>query len=172
MRNNNLPIQDRDYRTLAAKAVHGFVNKKFSGFFSEEEVEDLVSEVVMKMWKGRNSFDPSKGKVFTWVWTIAKNVVLDEAVREANRKSVREDKEDEEMEETAFSPSGADDEVLRDECAEMLLESLRQERDKRILLYLMEEMEYEEIARREGMTASAVYMAVYHLRRRLHRSAA
>ena len=98
MENSNLPIRDKDYRTLAAKAVHGFVNKKFSGFFSEEEVEDLVSEVVMKMWKGRNAFDPSKGKVFTWVWTIAKNVVLDEAVREANRKSVREDKEDEEIE--------------------------------------------------------------------------
>ena len=55
---------------------------------------------------------------------------------------------------------------------ESLYEGLRQERDKRILLYLAQDFDYEEIAEREGLTMRATYMAVYHLRRRLENDAA
>ena len=74
--------------------------------------------------------------------------------------------------ETMVGTDEADSELLRDEYTEDLLGRLKQERDKRILLCLMQDMEYEEIARREGLSVHAVYMAVYHLRQRLGNSAA
>ena len=66
----------------------------------------------------------------------------------------------------------ADRELLQDELVESLYDHLRQERDKRILLYLADGLEYEEIAEREGLTMRATYMAVFHLRRRLENDAA
>jgi DNA-binding CsgD family transcriptional regulator len=59
-----------------------------------------------------------------------------------------------------------------DEMVETMYDHLRQERDKRILLYLADGLDYEEIAGREGMTTRVTYMAVYHLRRRLEDMAA
>lgn len=53
-----------------------------------------------------------------------------------------------------------------------MYDRLTQERDRRILLYLAEELDYKEIAEREGMTMRATYRAVYHLRQRLENNAA
>ena len=66
----------------------------------------------------------------------------------------------------------ADRQLLMDELVESLYDRLRQERDKRILLYLADGLDYEEIAEREGLTMRATYMAVFHLRRRLENDAA
>ena len=172
MENNNFPLRDTEYQEMATKAVYGYANKKFKGFFTKEDLEDLVSEVMMKMWKGRNSYDPAKGELFQWVWTIAKNAVKDAAQKKANRGSQFEDKEDEkDWDCQLVSPAKADDDLLREEFVDGLYNKLGQERDKRLLLYLTEEMEYEEIARREGMSIRAVYMAVFHLRQRLKNAA-
>ena len=170
---SRLSIQPKDYRTTAAKAVRSYVSKHFSGVFSSDDIEDIVSDVVMRMWSGRESFDPEKGKEFSWIWTIAKNAVMDAADAKMKRLLISGA-----MDETAMhrmeNMVGADDadrEILHEETADDLLGRLRQERDKRILLYLMQDLEAEEIARREGLSVSAVYMAVYHVRRRLGNAA-
>ena len=172
MENNNLPLRDTEYQEMATKAVYGYANKKFKGFFTKEDLEDLVSEVMMKMWKGRNSYDPAKGDPFQWVWTIAKNAVKDAAQKKANRGCQFEEKDEEkDWDCQTVSPDMADDELLREEFVDGLFNKLGQDRDKRLLLYLTEEMEYEEIAKREGMSIRAVYMAVFHLRQRLKNAA-
>ena len=71
-----------------------------------------------------------------------------------------------------LSDDSADSELLRDEFVEELHNRLRQERDKRILLYLAQDLDYEEIAEREGLTKQAAYMAVFHVRQRLDNHAA
>ena len=168
-----LEIQDKDYLTTAAKAVRSYVSRKFSGFFSSADIEDLTSEVAMRMWAGRASFDPSKGQEFTWVWTIARNVVNDAATAKRNRENIGGCWNDD-VEKAAKRMVGddrADAELLREEFVEELYDRLRQARDRRLLLYLADELEYEEIARREGLTLRATYMAVYHLRQRLDNAA-
>lgn len=164
-----LSIQPKDYWTTATKAVKGYANSKFAGFFTEAELEDLVGEVVGKMWAARESFDPDKGSEFGWVWTIAKNAVNDAAVAKHRREDIGGCWNDdvEERAENMVAGDRADRQLLMDEWVESLYDRLRQERDRRILLYLTEELDYEEIAKREGMTMRATYMAVYHLRQRL-----
>ena len=71
---NPLPIDIKDYRTQAAKAVRSYVNSHFGGFFSEDDIQDIISEVVKRMWKARDTFDPSR-KFFSWLWKISQNAV-------------------------------------------------------------------------------------------------
>ena len=170
---SRLSIQPKDYRTVAAKAVRSYVSKHFSGFFSSDDIEDLVSDVVMRIWGGRESFDPEKGKEFSWIWTIAKNVVKDAADAKMNRSFISGAMDEAAVHkmESMVGADYADRNVLNDEMADDLLGRLRQERDKRILLYLMQDMEAEEIARREDISLSAVYMAVFHVRKRLGNAA-
>ena len=169
-----LSIQPKDFWTTAAKAVKAHANKKFAGFFQEADVEDIVAEVVTKMWRARGRFDPDRGSEFGWVWTIAKNAVRDAAIAKRNRDLIdgRWSDSVDEKADSLVDDNCADLELLQDELVESLYEGLRQERDKRILLYLAQDFDYEEIAEREGLTMRATYMAVYHLRRRLENDAA
>ena len=169
-----LSIQPKDYWTMAAKAVKAYANKQFAGFFQEADVEDIVAEVVTKMWQARGRFNPDRGSEFGWVWTIAKNAVRDAAIAKRNRENIgggRNDSVDEKAD-GMEAEDLADRQLLMDEMVESMYDHLRQERDKRILLYLADGLDYEEIAEREGMTMRVTYMAVYHLRRRLEDMAA
>ena len=167
-------IQPKDYWTMAAKAVKAYANKKFAGFFQEADVEDIVAEVVTKMWRARGRFNPDRGSEFGWVWTIAKNAVRDAAIAKRNRKDIGGGWNDsvDEKADGMEAEDLADRQLLMDEMVESMYDHLRQERDKRILLYLADGLDYEEIAEREGMTMRVTYMAVYHLRRRLEDMAA
>ena len=169
-----LSIQPKDYWTMAAKAVKAYANKKFAGFFQEADVEDIVAEVVTKMWRARGRFNPDRGSEFGWVWTIAKNAVRDAAIAKRNRKDIGGGWNDsvDEKADGLVGDDRADRELLQDELVESLYDRLRQERDKRILLYLAQEFDYEDIAEREGLTKRAAYMAVFHMRRRLENDAA
>ena len=169
-----LSIQPKDYWTMAAKAVKAYANKKFAGFFQEADVEDIVAEVVTKMWRARGRFNPDRGSEFGWVWTIAKNAVRDAAIAKRNRKDIGGGWNDsvDEKADGMEAEDLADRQLLMDEMVESMYDHLRQERDKRILLYLADGLDYEEIAEREGMTMRVTYMAIYHLRRRLEDMAA
>ena len=169
-----LSIHPKDYWTMAAKAVKAYANKKFAGFFQEADVEDIVAEVVTKMWRARGRFNPDRGSEFGWVWTIAKNAVRDAAIAKRNRKNIGGGWNDsvDEKADGMEAEDLADRQLLMDEMVESMYDHLRQERDKRILLYLADGLDYEEIAEREGMTMRVTYMAVYHLRRRLEDMAA
>ena len=169
-----LSIQPKDFWTMATKAVKAYANKKFAGFFQEADVEDIVAEVVTKMWQARGRFDPDRGSEFGWVWTIAKNAVSDAAIAKHNRENISGGWNDivAEKVDSLVDDNRADRELLQDELVESLYDRLRQERDKRILLYLAQEFDYEDIAEREGLTKRAAYMAVFHMRRRLNNDAA
>ena len=167
-------MQMKDYWPTAARAVKAYANRKFAGFFQEADVEDIVAEVVTKMWQARGRFDPDRGSEFGWVWTIAKNAVRDAAIAKLNRKDIGGGWNDsvDEKADGLVGDDRADRELLQDELVESLYDRLRQERDKRILLYLAQEFDYQDIAEREGLTKRAAYMAVYHVRRRLENDAA
>ena len=82
------PIKPSQFRQQAAKAVLGYVKKKFSTFFSEEDKEDIISEVVLRMWRAMDLYDSSKGALSTWVGTIAENVVKSMAKAKNKREAI------------------------------------------------------------------------------------
>lgn len=49
--------------------------------FSQAESEELAQETFLRAWKNRGSFDSSKAQISTWIFTIAKNLALNELAK-------------------------------------------------------------------------------------------
>lgn len=46
---------------------------------TEEIANDVLQEAFIKIWKNIESYNPSKGSVFTWMLNICRNSAIDEA---------------------------------------------------------------------------------------------
>lgn len=57
-----------------ANALHGTV---FSIVKENETASDVLQEVFMNIWKKIGSYDPGKGRLFTWMLNIARNAAID-----------------------------------------------------------------------------------------------
>lgn len=55
---------------------------------SQEIAKDLFQDTVVKIWKNADKFDASKGRLFTWVFSIARNTAIDK-VRTGKFKAQR-----------------------------------------------------------------------------------
>ena len=55
----------------------------------EELAQDVVQESFIKIWKKSDSYDPTKAKLFTWLFRITRNTAIDK-LRSANNKSDKE----------------------------------------------------------------------------------
>lgn len=42
-----------------------------------EEAEDVLQEVFVKIWENIDSYNPSKGRLYTWMINIARNTAID-----------------------------------------------------------------------------------------------
>lgn len=43
----------------------------------EEHAQDLVQDIFVKIWKNLDTYDVSKGRLFTWMLNIARNTAID-----------------------------------------------------------------------------------------------
>ncbi len=56
---------------------------------NEELAQDVVQESFVKIWKNASSYDPSKAKLFTWLFRITRNTAIDK-LRSINTKTDKE----------------------------------------------------------------------------------
>lgn len=178
MKNAFFPIEPERFRSVAEQAVSTYVNKNFPKFFSAAEKVDMVSDVVFKMWRSRESFDPSRGDFSHWLWVIAKNAVKSGARAKYNRSDISVSLSGQVIPDSITFGSYRGDEFDADrdlrvaELQENLLASLKNERDRQILGWLIEGLTPKEIAEKACLSVENVYLIVHHLRRRLHQRAA
>ena len=167
--NPSSPFNPAECWPLATKVVASFVRKNYRGMFTAQDVEDIAADVVTKMWKARATFNPEKGTLHAWVWRIAQRAVLDAVNAWAKRLGISGDFEKVPGGTYALpTPNYAvDDELICDDRIEYYLSELKNERERRFLLYLADKLTTDEIMAREGLTPSQVHMAVYHLRQHL-----
>lgn len=59
----------------------------------EEKAADVLQESFLKIWKNIASYNPEKGRLFTWILNIARNGAID-AVRMEGRKPSMDDIDD------------------------------------------------------------------------------
>jgi RNA polymerase sigma-70 factor, ECF subfamily len=52
-----------------------------------EVSENILQDVFVKAWRNRTTYDPSKGRVFTWLYNIARNTCIDHFRSRTYRKS-------------------------------------------------------------------------------------
>ena len=167
--NHSSPFNPAECWPLATKVVASFVRKNYRGMFTAQDVEDIAADVVTKMWKARATFNPEKGTLHAWVWRIAQRAVLDAVNAWAKRLGISGDFEKVPGGTYALpTPNYAvDDELICDDRIEYYLSELKNERERRFLLYLADKLSTDEIMAREGLTPNQVHMAVYHLRQHL-----
>ncbi|WP_086477994.1 MULTISPECIES: RNA polymerase sigma factor [Arenibacter] len=56
---------------------------------NEALAEDVLQESFLKIWRNSDSYDPSKAKLFTWLFRITRNTAIDK-LRSVNTKSDKE----------------------------------------------------------------------------------
>lgn len=174
-----LKINENQYLPLAEKAVKSFALTAFPGFFSEDDLQDLISEVVLRMLVSGERYDSRLGSVSVWVGTIARNMVLDAARKESRRRRAYSsiapgDRVDEDGDIVGFDPAAADETdamVIALDTGRALRGAVTTERDRRLLNGLILGYDTSELAAMEGAETGSIYTAVCRLRRKL-RSAA
>ena len=57
-----------------SKAIYGVIFKMVE---DKELAEDLLQEVFVKIWNNFNNYDSSKGRLFTWMLNLSRNLTID-----------------------------------------------------------------------------------------------
>lgn len=57
-----------------SKALFGVINKMLN---NQELSEDILQEAFIKIWNKFEDYDPSKGRLFTWMINITRNLTID-----------------------------------------------------------------------------------------------
>ncbi len=112
--------------------------------------EDLTSQVFLKLVEKASSYDESKASISTWIYTVARNTVID---------YYRTNKIVSELDENIEDSSGVDDVVLAKESLEELANALGQleERERKlIILYYYDGLSLKEIAQKLDLSYSMI----------------
>jgi RNA polymerase sigma-70 factor, ECF subfamily len=131
--------------------------------------EDIAQEALITVWRKAPLYSPEKGKVATWVFTIARNLRIDRLRRQSSRPY-------EDIEDLDLPSQDADGEeaVLgrqRDERVALALGELQPDQRRVIELSFVEDMPQSEIAKKLnlplGTVKSRMRLAYGKLRERL-----
>jgi RNA polymerase sigma-70 factor (ECF subfamily) len=149
---------------------------------SRAEAEDVLQEVFLQVWQRAHSFDPSRGRAFTWLVTLARSRAIDR-LRSVDSRERAAQRSAEEAPPDSGPAEWAEDVAIRTERAEAVraaLSELPEEQRQVLLLAYLEGMSQSEIAAAKNQplgtvktrTRSALRKLNESLRARLGRSVA
>ena len=131
--------------------VFNFILRKVNG--NKEVAEDLTQDVFIKAHKHLENYDASKGKITTWLYTFAKNKVIDFYRTNALNKTVNvSDFSDAETGKEVFQFTGSEQTNTQAENAELrakieqAINSLKSDYKRMAELFFYDEKQYNEIA--------------------------
>jgi RNA polymerase sigma-70 factor (ECF subfamily) len=162
--------QNRDRQAFAqlfdhfAPRLKSFMMRKNT---SAELAEDLVQEAMISVWTKAALYEPSKGSVTTWVFTVARNLRIDRIRRDVHMPTTELGDYDEPSE----APEG--EELLgrkqEDGLVARALQAIPEEQRQILVLSFVEDMPQSEIAAKLsiplGTVKSRMRLAYGHLRR-------
>lgn len=85
-------IKDKDQNAFAylydnyAKALFGVI---FGVIEDTEESEDILQKTFLKIWENFDSYAISKGRLYTWMLNIARNLAIDYKRSKYNRNKIQ-----------------------------------------------------------------------------------
>ncbi|HEX8338159.1 MAG TPA: sigma-70 family RNA polymerase sigma factor [Pyrinomonadaceae bacterium] len=118
---------------------------------SRPEAEDVLQEVFLQVWQQARSFDPARGRAFTWLATLARSRAIDRlrAVDSRDRAALRSAEDGQQPAAAAAALGWADEEAIRAERAEAVraaLAELPEEQRQVLVLAYLDGMSQSEIA--------------------------
>jgi RNA polymerase sigma-70 factor, ECF subfamily len=142
-------------------SIFGFIYNRVGRH--KELAEDISQEVFVRAWRERERFDPAKGGIKTWLFTIARNLIIDHYRAQARRQTDSL----ENVPESHTATHSSDASLLMHFLTGKLPE-LSEEDCELITLRYIEQLELEEIAeiieKNYNATKVAVHRALYKLR--------
>lgn len=122
--------------------------------------EDLVQEVFFKAWRSRETFDSSKSSLKTWLFTIAKNEIIDHFKSNKNKTVDIEKLEDKIIDHNSNTKKEIHDKTLN----ELIMSKLKflNERDQDlIILRFKEDLSVKEISKILNLNYVASKVAIH-----------
>jgi RNA polymerase sigma-70 factor (ECF subfamily) len=71
-----------------ADALYGVIKKVIT---DEDVAQDVLQETFVKIWRYAKKYDPTKAKLFTWLYRVAYNTAIDKTrtLKNKNEKEVQ-----------------------------------------------------------------------------------
>jgi RNA polymerase sigma-70 factor, ECF subfamily len=116
---------------------------------SRPEAEDVLQEVFLQVWQQARSFDPARGRAFTWLATLARSRAIDRLRAVDSRERAAQRSAEEGQSPAAETQTWAEEEAIRAERAEVVraaLAELPEEQRQVLVLAYLDGMSQTEIA--------------------------
>ncbi len=124
-------------------------------FTSPDMAEELVQDVMIKVWLKADSFNPEKASVNTWLFTIARNARTD-ILRKVNRGDLTFDNDAAFNVEDEVEPIGSLEILRAQENVQMLLHSLPDEQAEVIKQIYLQGKSHSQLAEETGVPLGTV----------------
>ncbi|UCH66841.1 MAG: sigma-70 family RNA polymerase sigma factor [Ignavibacterium sp.] len=169
--------QDITFEDVYSDCSSKILNLAFRFTSDEEQARDLTQEVFIKVYQNLENFK-GESSVFTWVYRIAVNHILNFLKKEKRRKFIRlidQNVKDAIMEETQSGISASNNptpaQVLEDEertrIVKSFIDELAPNYQVPFTLFKYEGMSYKEIAESLEISLSAVETRIHRARKQL-----
>jgi RNA polymerase sigma-70 factor (ECF subfamily) len=144
---------------------------------SGSDVDDVCQRVLLSVWNGAARWKPAKGRVSTWVGSIARNRAIDQVRKVSRAAAMRErlSTETAVLDPVSYSPT-ADDDLVRMETRRVTRRALRElapEQRQVLELAYFDGLTQVEVAERVGLplgtTKARIRRGMMNLRRCLPR---
>jgi RNA polymerase sigma-70 factor (ECF subfamily) len=140
---------------------------------NRQAAEDITSEVFVAMVKRINQYKDKKGTMLPWLYTIARNLVIDHYRKNGNTPE-EVSIEDMEIPVAGRSPESMVSRQGESDCLEMAIRRLTDEQQEIIVGKFIEDRSNDELAqlthRTEGAVKSLQHRALASLRRELEKA--
>ena len=73
---------------MYAPALNGIIKRIIK---YDEVAEDVLQDTFVKIWKSINQYDATKGRLFTWMANVAKNMAIDQVRSKAHLNASKTD---------------------------------------------------------------------------------
>ena len=117
-----------------------------------ETANDILQDVFLNIWKKIESYDPSKGRLFTWMLNIARNASIDKL----RSKSFREGLKNQPISENVDIGVGSVNPAINDVGLRKVISRLKEEQRVLIDLSYFQGFTHEEIAKAMSMPLGTV----------------
>lgn len=129
--------------------------------------EEVAQETFLRAWKNLNGYDTSRAEFSTWLFTIARNLALNELTRAANQNEVADDDLLQNYASINAEPDAAFSQAqLQKRLLKALLTLSIPDRSAIALAYL-QELDLKAIARVEGCSTNAIKVRLHRAKQRL-----
>jgi RNA polymerase sigma-70 factor (ECF subfamily) len=118
-----------------------------------ETANDVLQDVFINIWRKIESYDPSKGRLFTWMLNVARNAAIDKIRSKGFRDSLKNQPLSENVD---ISVSSAVNPAINDVGLKKVISKLKEEHRVLIDLSYFQGFTHEEIAKAMSMPLGTV----------------